>query len=247
MTTPPTHETAFNLAQLWAQGDWVARFVAILLLAMSVASWMVILLKSWELWRYRQQARRSEQFWHCTSMDEGIALLAGNNKSFNPFLTQAKRCQATQEHHHTSQQGELHCQLDFGDWLNLCLRGSLDETRSHMQSGLAVLASVGSTAPFVGLFGTVWGIYHALMGLSAGGVATIDRVAGPIGESLVMTALGLAVAIPAVLGYNALVRGNKQIDARLSRFTQDLHAWLITGAPVDKADKGIAHGKCPVR
>jgi biopolymer transport protein ExbB len=101
-----------------------------------------------------------------------------------------------------------------------------------MQSGLAILASVGSTAPFVGLFGTVWGIYHALLSISAAGQATIDKVAGPIGEALVMTALGLAVAIPAVLGYNALVRGNKSVLRKLNRFGFDLHAYFITGARV---------------
>ncbi|HSI52776.1 MAG TPA: MotA/TolQ/ExbB proton channel family protein, partial [Ramlibacter sp.] len=108
----------------------------------------------------------------------------------------------------------------------------IDESTSRLQAGLAVLASVGSTAPFVGLFGTVWGIYHALIAISAAGQATIDKVAGPIGESLVMTALGLAVAIPAVLGYNALVRGNKSILNKLNRFAHDLHSYFVTGARV---------------
>jgi biopolymer transport protein ExbB len=108
-----------------------------------------------------------------------------------------------------------------------------------MQAGLAILASVGSTAPFVGLFGTVWGIYHALMGIGAAGQATIDKVAGPIGEALIMTALGLAVAIPAVLGYNALVRGNKFIITKLNRFAHDLHAYLVTGARVSGGDSKV--------
>ena len=112
------------------------------------------------------------------------------------------------------------------------LRNSIDDTVARLQSGLAVLASVGSTAPFVGLFGTVWGIYHALVGIGLAGQATIDKVAGPIGEALIMTALGLAVAIPAVLGYNALVRGNKFIVSRLNRFGHDLHAYFVTGARV---------------
>ena len=112
------------------------------------------------------------------------------------------------------------------------LRNSIDESTARLQSGLAVLASVGSTAPFVGLFGTVWGIYHALMAISAAGQATIDKVAGPIGEALIMTALGLAVAIPAVLGYNALVRGNKAMLNKLNRFAHDLHAYFVTGSRV---------------
>ena len=101
-----------------------------------------------------------------------------------------------------------------------------------MQAGLAILASVGSTAPFVGLFGTVWGIYHALLAIGLNGQASIDKVAGPVGESLIMTALGLAVAIPAVLGYNALVRGNKSVNGKLNRFAHDLHAYFVTGARV---------------
>jgi biopolymer transport protein ExbB len=113
----------------------------------------------------------------------------------------------------------------------------VDDSSARLQAGLAVLASVGSTAPFVGLFGTVWGIYHALMGIGASGQASIDQVAGPIGESLVMTALGLAVAIPAVLGYNALVRGNKSALSQLSRFAHDLHAYFVTGARVGNAQR----------
>ena len=125
-----------------------------------------------------------------------------------------------------------HDSLGASEWLTRTLRNSIDESTSRLQSGLAVLASVGSTAPFVGLFGTVWGIYHALLAISAAGQATIDKVAGPIGEALIMTALGLAVAIPAVLGYNALVRGNKGVISRLNRFAHDLHAYFVTGARV---------------
>ena len=112
------------------------------------------------------------------------------------------------------------------------LQNVIDEKVASLQSGMAVLASVGSTAPFVGLFGTVWGIYHALMQIGMAGQATIDKVAGPIGEALIMTALGLAVAIPAVLGYNALVRGNKYVVGRMHRFAHDLHALLVTGARI---------------
>ncbi|RZJ18135.1 MAG: MotA/TolQ/ExbB proton channel family protein, partial [Haliea sp.] len=133
-------------------------------------------------------------------------------------------------HHHA--QPQLHDSLGVSDWVTRSLRNSIDESTARLQSGLAVLASVGSTAPFVGLFGTVWGIYHALLSISVAGQATIDKVAGPIGEALIMTALGLAVAIPAVLGYNALVRGNKSVLMKLNRFAHDLHAYFITGARV---------------
>ena len=126
----------------------------------------------------------------------------------------------------------MHERFDFSDWVTRCLRNSVDDSTARMQAGLAILASAGSTAPFVGLFGTVWGIYHALMSIGLAGQATIDKVAGPIGEALIMTALGLAVAIPAVLGYNALVRANKGVIARLNRFAHDLHAYFVTGARV---------------
>ena len=125
------------------------------------------------------------------------------------------------------------------------MRNSIDEATSRMQGGLAVLASVGSTAPFVGLFGTVWGIYHALLAIGTAGQATIDKVAGPVGEALIMTALGLAVAIPAVLGYNALVRGNKRVLSKLNRFAHDLHAYFVTGSRVSSngATKVVAMKK----
>jgi biopolymer transport protein ExbB len=134
--------------------------------------------------------------------------------------------------HHRDTQPQLQDALDVSDWISRALRNSIDDSTARLQGGLAILASVGSTAPFVGLFGTVWGIYHALLGIGASGQATIDKVAGPIGEALVMTALGLAVAIPAVLGYNALVRGNKSILTKLNRFAHDLHAYFLTGARV---------------
>ena len=152
----------------------------------------------------------------------------------NPFVQLAQAGQEATAHHRNTQT-QLHDTLDISDWISRSLRNSIDDSTARFQSGLAVLASVGSTAPFVGLFGTVWGIYHALMGIGAAGSATIDKVAGPIGEALIMTALGLAVAIPAVLGYNALVRGNKSILTKLNRFAHDLHAYFVTGARVGNA------------
>jgi len=127
------------------------------------------------------------------------------------------------------------------------LRNALDDFTTRLQSGLAILASVGSTAPFVGLFGTVWGIYHALLGIGAAGSATIDKVAGPIGEALIMTALGLVVAIPAVLGYNALVRGNKGLLHKLNRFAHDLHAYFVTGARVGASEQAPAGKVRPIK
>jgi len=218
----------FGLAHLWNQGDIVTKAVALLLLAMSLASWMVIIVKALDLRRYTAQARRTESFWHSADLADGLKKLG--DEPGNPFTQLALEGREATAHHHA--QPQLHDSLDVSDWVTRCLRNAIDEATARLQAGLAVLASVGSTAPFVGLFGTVWGIYHALLSISAAGQASIDKVAGPIGEALIMTALGLAVAIPAVLGYNALVRGNKAVIMKLNRFAHDLHAYFVTGARV---------------
>jgi biopolymer transport protein ExbB len=218
----------FGLAHLWAQGDIVARGVALLLLVMSLASWTVILVKALDVRRYLRQSRLIESFWHANDFADGLAKL-GTDPA-NPFRALALEGREAAAHHNA--QPQLHDSLDASEWLTRTLRNSIDDSTSRLQSGLAVLASVGSTAPFVGLFGTVWGIYHALLSISAAGLATIDKVAGPVGEALIMTALGLAVAIPAVLGYNALVRGNKAVLNKLNRFAHDLHAYFVTGGRI---------------
>lgn len=142
--------------------------------------------------------------------------------------------------HHTSNKEDLHGQLTLADWLTESLRGAIDESAERMQGGLSILASVGSIAPFVGLFGTVWGIYHALVGIGISGQAGIDKVAGPVGEALIMTAFGLAVAIPAVLGYNTLTRSNKGLIGKLHRFARQLHAYFLTGWPISKPELKLA-------
>jgi biopolymer transport protein ExbB len=224
--------TQFGLFNLWEQGDIVTRATAVILLVMSLASWMVIIIKVLDLSKYRHQARSTESFWHAADFADGLNKLGADPA--NPFRALALEGREASAHHHA--QPQLHDSLDKSDWLTRSLRNSIDESTARLQSGLAVLASVGSTAPFVGLFGTVWGIYHALLSISAAGQATIDKVAGPIGEALIMTALGLAVAIPAVLGYNALVRGNKAVLMKLNRFAHDLHSYFVTGARVSGAN-----------
>lgn len=225
----------YGLANLWAQGDIVNKGVAVLLLLMSIASWFVMITKALQMLRYRRASLAAgTTFWDTTSVGEGISVL-GND---NPFADLAKSGVACMGHH-TAHQGHLHDQLSVSDWVTLSLRQSIDETSGKLQAGMAVLASVGSTAPFVGLFGTVWGIYHALVAIGVSGNAGIDKVAGPVGEALIMTALGLAVAIPATFGYNALVRGNKNILAKLNKFGFDLHALFITGSrTADEKNKG---------
>ena len=217
-----------GLAHLWSQGDIVTKGVAILLLLMSVASWIVIILKALDLQRYARQARSIESFWHAADFADGLNKL-GTDPA-NPFRALALEGREAAAHHNA--QPQLHDTLGASEWLTRTMRNSIDESTARLQGGLAILASVGSTAPFIGLFGTDWGIYHALLSIGTAGQATIDKVAGPVGEALIMTALGLAVAIPAVLGYNALVRGNKGVLFKLNRFAHDLHAYFVTGARI---------------
>jgi biopolymer transport protein ExbB len=221
-------DSQFGLLNLWNQGDVVTKAVAVLLLAMSLASWIVIIVKALDLGRHARQSRQIESFWHAADFADGLNKL-GTDPA-NPYRALALAGREAAAHHNA--QTQLHDSLGASEWLTRTLRNSIDEATARLQAGLAVLASVGSTAPFIGLFGTVWGIYHALIAISTAGQATIDKVAGPIGEALIMTALGLAVAIPAVLGYNALVRGNKGVLSKLNRFAHDLHAYFVTGARV---------------
>lgn len=228
-----------GLAHVWIQGDAVTRTVAIVLLGMSLATWIIILWKYLDQRAQRQQAKACEGFWHSADFAEGLDKLGAQDG--NPFRALANEGREAARHvlHKDGRPGpQLHDTLDVSDWVERCLRRSLDDATARAQSGLTVLASIASTAPFVGLFGTVWGIYHALLGIGAAGQVSIDQVAGPIGEALIMTAMGLLVAIPAVLGYNVLVRGNKGINHQLNRFAHDLHAYFVTGARVTAGGDG---------
>ncbi|SNT00667.1 outer membrane transport energization protein ExbB [Noviherbaspirillum humi] len=221
----------YGLANLWQQGDFVTRSVALILLGMSILSWFVIAIKALQLMRLRRQALvAGDEFWHSKSLEQGMALLAPDRKE-NPFRALAEDG-ANAAAHHAHSKEDLHGALNVSEWITSCLRRSIENISGRMQSGLPVLASIGSTAPFVGLFGTVWGIYHALVGIGVAGQASIDKVAGPVGEALIMTAFGLVVAIPAVLGYNTLVRSNKAVLSKLTNFAHDLHAYFITGGRV---------------
>ena len=222
----------FGIASVWAQGDFVTRAVAILLLLMSLASWTIIVLKTLDVLRDKKRAAQAQDFWLSKDLDSGLASLGSDPG--NPFRQMVEEGVQASTHHHNTE-AQLQDALDRNEWVTRNLRQVVDDFTARLQSGLAVLASVGSTAPFVGLFGTVWGIYHALVAIGTTGQASIDKVAGPVGEALIMTAFGLAVAIPAVLGYNALVRGNKGILHKLGRFAHDLHAYLMTGARVGGA------------
>jgi biopolymer transport protein ExbB len=228
----------YGFESLWSQGDIVTKGVAVLLVLMSIASWYVIVTKALQLLQYRRAAQAAgHTFWDAASLSAGAATLGTGN----PFASIAE-AGITSMRHHEASKGHLHAQLSVSDWVTLSLRQAIDEASAKLQAGMAVLASVGSTAPFVGLFGTVWGIYHALVAIGSSGQASIDKVAGPVGEALIMTALGLAVAIPATFGYNAVVRGNKTVIAKMNKFGFDLHALFVTGARANDTNTPGASG-----
>lgn len=222
----------FGLAYAWQQADYVSKSTAIVLVIMSVLSWSVMIVKALQAYRTKRMLRKAQTFWHASSFNEGVSSL-GESKN-NAFHALAIAGHAANAHQH-ERNSELHHRFDLSDWLARCLKEVLDDHIAKLQSGLAILASIGSTAPFIGLFGTVWGIYHALKAIAATGDASISQVAGPVGESLIMTAFGLFVAIPAVLGYNGLARNNKGAAHQMSRFAHDLHAFFLTGARVNLA------------
>lgn len=215
-----------GLAHYWAQGDAVSHAVAYILLAMSVLSWFYILSKSWSAWRIRRSASALERFWQAPTLPDAIngLRLADPEHVYMPLALQA-----TEAANLKQQAGSLNADTDPGELLTRTLRRAINRVSARLENGLTLLASVGATAPFVGLFGTVWGIYHALIAVSDAGTVQIDKIAGPVGEALIMTALGLAVAIPAVLGYNAFVRINRITLAELDGFAHDLHAYLTIG------------------
>jgi biopolymer transport protein ExbB len=216
-------ENPYGLDALWKGGDFVARGTLIILVIMSMGSWYILITKLIDQVRLGGQAKAATQnFWKAKSVAEGIAAL--DEKS--PFRYIAENGNKSTEHH----EGALLEQIDLNTWVTMSIQRSVDKVQSRLQDGLAFLATVGSTAPFVGLFGTVWGIYHALTAIGIAGQASIDKVAGPVGEALIMTAIGLAVAVPAVLGYNFLVRRNKTAMEDVRAFSADLHSVLLSGA-----------------
>jgi biopolymer transport protein ExbB len=234
--------TQTGLMHFLAQTDAVGMFVFVLLLLMSVASWTVIVVKAWRYARGRQQSLRVMQgFWEASSFQQAIGQLGESGRD-DPFGALARSAERAWIHHHQRQaQKTLGESIDFSEFVTRQLRNAIGRATARLEWGQTLLASVGSTAPFVGLFGTVWGIYHALVSIAQTGQATLDRVAGPVGEALIMTGLGLAVAIPAVLAYNAFTRRNRVTLTDLDGFAHDLHAWLLTGARIAAdGDEGAA-------
>jgi biopolymer transport protein ExbB len=222
-----TVENPFGLGALIQQGDLVARSTLLILLIMSLLTWFIMITKFFDQRRQRLQAIEAEkEFWTSGSLTDALVKLKGTS---NPFRALAETGKQAYEYHETNK-ARLSGAIGTSEWISESLQRTSDLIIGRMQAGLPVLASVGSTAPFVGLFGTVWGIYHALIAISASGSASIEKVAGPVGEALIMTAIGLFVAVPAVLGYNVLLRRNKNLQESVSHFTHELHAYLISGA-----------------
>ena len=215
-------ENPYGVKALWNEGDIVAKTTLIIMIIMSVGTWYIMISKLFELSKLGRQAKAAEEsFWSAPTVALGVETL--KEQSPYRFISQAA-LESTKKH-----EGLL-AHISFSDWVTQSIQRATDSVQSNMQNGLAFLATVASTAPFVGLFGTVWGIYNALVKIGVSGQASIDKVAGPVGEALIMTAIGLAVAVPAVLGYNFIVRKNKTTLDKIRNFGSDLHSVLIGSA-----------------
>ncbi len=219
-----TTDNPYGLGALWDQGDYIAKATLIILVIMSAVTWYIMFTKLWEQQRLMGQARAASRVWEASSILDGVRNLKDNSA----YRSIAEDGLNAVKHH----DGRLTDKIDVQEWLTMTIQRSVERINSQLQGGLAFLATVGSTAPFIGLFGTVWGIYHALVAIGVSGQASIDKVAGPVGEALIMTAIGLAVAVPAVLGYNWLIRRNKLAMEQLRFFAGDIHAYLLMGARV---------------
>lgn len=231
-TAPPTPMAAetdkaktdnpYSLQALWVGGDFVARGTLIILVIMSFGTWYILFTKFFEQAAVLNHAKTAEgKFWSANNINDGLKSLE-TRSAFRSIVEDGLR--AAQHH-----EGKLTDSIDLNEWVSMSVMRSADQINSRLQSGLAFLATVGSTAPFVGLFGTVWGIYHALIAIGVSGQASIDKVAGPVGEALIMTAIGLAVAVPAVLAYNFLIARNKNAMTRVRAFSSDVHGFLLGG------------------
>jgi len=239
---PPGRDATGNpygLGALWEQGDFVARGTLLLLVLMSLGSWYVLVTKLYASLKLSAEASAVRTgFFRSPSLEDGLRGL----KEGSAFRYLATAGMEASEHH----EGALTENIDHNTWVAMSVQRAVDTVQSRLQDGLALLATVGSTAPFIGLFGTVWGIYHALTAIGIAGQASIDKVAGPVGEALIMTALGLAVAVPAVLGYNGLVRRNKLVMESVRGFAADLHGVLMGHRrPAERADGGAGGARPP--
>jgi biopolymer transport protein ExbB len=215
-------DNPYGLKALWSQGDFVAKGTLVILVIMSMGSWYVIFTKLFEQRQMLKSGRESaDTFWKASSVKAGV----GSLQEGTAFRYIAEQGIKASDHH----EGTMVEQIDKHTWVTMSVDRAVGSIQNRLQGGMAVLATVGSTAPFVGLFGTVWGIYNALVKIGISGQASIDKVAGPVGEALIMTAIGLAVAVPAVMGYNWLLRRNKAVMDQTKAFAGDLHNVLVAG------------------
>ncbi len=233
----PQPQTPLGISHFLAQTDFVGTALLVLLLAMSVISWVLIAIKGVS---QAVRARRSEQFlrlfWNARSLDEVNAEIATHGAR-DPFSHLAAHAMHAQAHHAKYGAARLSEAGSAQDFVTRTIKKVLDEENTRLENGLTTLATIGATAPFVGLFGTVWGVYHALVAIGMSGAGTLDRVAGPVGEALIMTAIGLAVAVPAVVAYNAFSRSNRVLEGELDGFAFELLTFLSMGQALQSAER----------
>ena len=218
-------EQQFSLASIWSHGDLVTHAVAVILMVMQIAAWTVIVLGVFRQIKFNRHRKAASGFWGKPSLEDAVSHIPDGTCPWKMLVMQGQYSAQGFEAH-TIGNHDLNAKAD---WITRGLMTVLDKVSFYQRYGLTLLSSIGATAPFVGLFGTVWGIYHTLIALSGGGQMSIERVAGPIGEALVMTAFGLVVAIPAVLGNNAIAGNNRKCLEELGMFAQELQMFLVTG------------------
>ena len=220
-----TVENPFGLEAMWAAGDWVAKGTLIIMVIMSLLTWYILVMKLLDQRKLQASAKLANQkFWAAGSLREALDKMPKDDT----YRSIAEDGLRAQQHLESRSAGD---RVGMHEWVTMSLQRSVDSINHNLSGGMAVLATIGSTAPFVGLFGTVWGIYHALVAIGISGQASIDKVAGPVGEALIMTAIGLAVAVPAVMGYNWLIRRNKAMMDQVRGFGANVHAVLIGRRP----------------
>ncbi|MGC3964077.1 MAG: MotA/TolQ/ExbB proton channel family protein [Rhodocyclaceae bacterium] len=228
--------SAMGFGHFIAQSDIVGKSLLGILVIMSIASWVLIVMKGISFWsRKRRSAEFLNFFWNASSLDAVEAEISTHGAQC-PFSHLASHAIHAHKHHARFGAAKLEEAGSAQDFLTRTIKKVLDEETARFENGLTILATVGATAPFVGLFGTVWGVYHALIAIGMSGAGTLDKVAGPVGEALIMTGIGLAVAIPAVMGYNWLTRSNRVLLAKLDSFAYDLFTFLSLGQPMARAD-----------
>jgi biopolymer transport protein ExbB len=227
-----TEISGLGFGHFIGQSDAVGKTLLTILILMSIASWAIIVIKGVSLLARRNRSNGFLNFfWNATSL-EAVASEITTHGARDPFSHLTAHAMQAQAHHAKYGAAKLEEAGSSSEFVTRTIKKVLDEETTRLENGLSVLATVGATAPFVGLFGTVWGVYHALIAIGMSGAGTLDKVAGPVGEALIMTGLGLAVAIPAVMGYNWLTRSNRVMSAKLDAFAYELHTFVSMGQPL---------------